>query len=108
MEVTVTDWEEDELSKMQWKMQWALVSRRDENDRLYSLWGQIPVEDRPYADDPFGRKFRIERCARRISLMTVADAMGTTPAYVSGVERGVYGLTDEEKQEWWLALDDLR
>lgn len=90
------------------EMQWALVSRRDENDRLYSSWEQIPVEDRPYADDPFGRKFRIERCARRISLMAFADALGATPAYVSGVERGVYGLDEIEKQEWWRQLDDLR
>lgn len=89
-------------------MQWALVSRRDENDRLYSSWEQIPVEERPFASDPFGKQFREARIGLRITLAAVADRVGTTAVVVSGVERGVNGLTDEEKQEWWWALDDLR
>ena len=84
--------------------QWALASVRDENDNLRSVWVEIPVEQTPYASDPFGEAFRRARVARRVSLRDVAKALHLTAAEVSRVERGVTGISADEHAAWWFAL----
>jgi len=90
------------------KMQWALGSVRDEDDNLRSVWVEIPVEDRPFENDPFGAAFRQDRIARRVTLGAVAKALHLSPVDVSNVERGVRGITQDEHAAWWFALTEAQ
>jgi transcriptional regulator with XRE-family HTH domain len=52
-------------------------------------------------DSIFGAYIRHERVKAKLSLRTVADAVGVTHVYLGEVERGVRGPMDKK---WWPAL----
>lgn len=55
-------------------------------------------------DSLFGNYIRQERIKAKLSLRTVADAVGVTHVYLGEVERGVRGPMDKK---WWLGLGQV-